>query len=88
MDAHRYISTATTTDVFNGPGTLKSIILGETAAGAITVSDTSGSNVIAVLKASITEGVYDFGDKGISLSLGLRIVTAGASKLTVVFNRG
>jgi len=91
MDAYKYIATATTTDVFSGPGTLKAIILTETAAGAITVYDeeTGGTtNIAALLKASIVEGVYEFGDKGISLSQGLQIVTAGASKLTVVYNRG
>lgn len=88
MDAYRYISTATTTDVFSGPGRLKKIILGETSAGAITIYDeeTGGStNVVGVLKASIVEGEYEF---DVAVGQGLQIVTAGASKLTVVYSRG
>jgi len=85
MDAYVYISTATTTDIFSGQGRLKKIVIGETSAGAITISDTSGSNVIAVLKANIVEGEYEF---DIAVAQGLRIVTAGASKLTAVYSRG
>lgn len=88
MGAYRYISTATTTNVFVGQGTLKKIILTETAAGTITIYDeTAGgtTTVVAVLKASIVEGEYEF---DVALGKGLQIVTAGASKLTVVYNRG
>jgi hypothetical protein len=82
---YAYISTATTTQVHSGQGQLVRIILGETAAGAISVIDnTTGSTVnLASLKASIAEGTYEF---GINYSTGLRIITAGASKLTVVYN--
>lgn len=81
---HEYISTATTTVVKSGSGRLKSITVGETAAGAITVYDnTAGSGaVIAVLKASIAEGTYEF---DVAFSTGLTVVTAGASKLTVSY---
>lgn len=79
-----YISTATTTQVFSGRGSLHALTIGETAAGAISVIDnTSGSTVnIASLKASITEGTYLF---DCSVSKGLRIITAGGSKLTVTW---
>lgn len=88
MDAYRYISTATTTNVFVGPGTLKKIIVGETAAGAITIYDEAAggtTTVVGVLKASITEGEYDF---SVAVGKGLQVVTAAASKVTVVYNRG
>jgi hypothetical protein len=88
MDAYRYIATATTTDVFSGPGRLKKIILGETAAGAITIYDeaTGGTTtIVGILKASIAEQEFDF---DIAVGKGLQIVTAGASKLTVVYSRG
>lgn len=65
---------------------LHSIVLGETAAGAITVYDgisaASPAVVKAVLKASIVEGTYLF---DFAFTQGLTIVTAGASKLTVNF---
>ena len=83
----QYISTATTTVVdAAGQGQLVRIILTETAAGTITIYDeaTGGTtDVIAVLKASIAEGTYEF---GINYAKGLQIVTAGASKLTVVYS--
>lgn len=81
---YAYISSATTTQVKTGKGILKSIIVGETAAGSIKVIDnTTGTTTnLAELKASIVEGTYDF---NVSFSTGLRIVTAGASKITVVY---
>lgn len=80
-----YISTATTTQVKTGPGVLHSIVVGETSAGAISIIDnTSGSTVnIGTLKASIAEGTYYF---NCAFSAGLRIITAGASKITVVWS--
>lgn len=81
-----YISTATTTLVATGRGVLKRIVLGETAAGAITVYDniTATGTVLAVLKASIAEQTYEI---GASFSVGCTIVTAGASKLTAIVGR-
>jgi bifunctional ADP-heptose synthase (sugar kinase/adenylyltransferase) len=81
-NSNTYISTATTTTVKTGVGLLHSIVLGETAAGAITIYDNTAASgtVIGVLKASIVEGTYIFNT---SFSVGLTIVTAGASKLTV-----
>lgn len=81
----KYIAAAATTQVATGRCVLKRIIIGETAAGVITVYDaTSGSSaddIRAVLKASIAEGSYDF---DMELKNGCRIITAGASKITVV----
>lgn len=82
----QYISTATTTNIDVGQGQLIRIVVTETAAGAITVyNEEAGgtTNVLAVLKASIVEGTYEF---GINYSEGLQVVTAGASKITVVYN--
>mgnify|MGYP000987332937 CR=1 FL=1 len=79
-----YISSATTTQVKTGAGVLHSIVVGETTAGAISIIDnTTGSTVnIGQLKASIVEGTYEF---DVAFSAGLRIITAGASKITVVY---
>ena len=81
-----YISTATTTLIATGRGVLKRIVLGETAAGTITVYDniTATGTVLAVLKASIAEQTYEI---GASFSVGCTIVTAGASKLTAIVGR-
>ena len=82
---YAYIDTATTTQVHTGACTLHRIILGETAAGAISICDeTSGTTAnVGTLKASIVEDTYEY---GIGLAKGLRIVTGAASKLTVVYS--
>ena len=79
-----YISTATTTVVKTGAGHLARIVVGETAAGAITVYDNTAASgtVLAVLKASVVEGDYEF---NCAFATGLTIVTAAASKITVVW---
>lgn len=83
---YTYISTATTTQINNSlPTKLVRIILTETAAGAITVYNEIGSgttDVVSVLKASVVEQEFCY---GITLKTGLKIVTAAASKLTVVW---
>lgn len=84
-NANSYISTATTTQVYTGPCRLVRVVIGETAAGAITIEDDNASvtgPTVAVLKASIVEGVYDF---DIAMANGIKVTTAGASKLTVVY---
>lgn len=85
MNSETYISTATTTQVYTGPCKLVRVIVGETAAGAITIEDDNASvtgPTVAVLKASIAEGVYDF---DVAMSNGIKVTTAGASKITVVY---
>lgn len=82
--AASYISAAATTQVATGPGFLHAIVVGETAAGAISIIDAvSGSTVnIGQLKSSIAEGTYIF---NCSFASGLRIITAAASKITVIY---
>ncbi|MEW6126730.1 MAG: hypothetical protein AB1757_06805 [Acidobacteriota bacterium] len=82
--SYNYISTATTTQVKSGAGFLHAIVVGETAAGSIKVIDnTSGTTTnLGELKASIVEGTYVF---NCSFATGLRIVTAAASKITVIY---
>ena len=85
---YTYIATATTTQVAVGQGVLHGIVLGETAAGAITIYDESGSGtsvILGVLKASIAENTYIF---DATFSKGLKIITAGASKISVMWSQG
>jgi len=78
----KYISTQTTTIITTkDTGILHSVVIGETSAGAITISD--GTGTIAVLKASIAEGTYLF---DVAYQGNLTVVTAGASKITVSYN--
>ena len=90
---YSYISTATSTNVTGMatgiPTTAKliRITIGETAAGTISVYDAlpgDTTTTVAVLKASIVEGTYEF---GVTFSRGIQIVTGGASKITVVWSR-
>ena len=78
---YKYISTATTTTFGTQmTGVFHSIVIGETSAGSITISDAVGT--IAVLKANIAEGTYIF---NVAYSKNLVIVTAGASKITATY---
>jgi hypothetical protein len=79
---YKYISSNATHTVSTRPvGVLHSVTIGETAAGAITISDDSGT--IAVLKSGIAEGTYEF---NVSYRGSLKVVTAAASKITVAYN--
>ena len=77
-----YIATATTTVVDTGAGVLHAINITETAAAAITVYDnTAGSGtILAAFKASVGENSFVL---DVAYTIGLTVVTAGASKLTV-----
>lgn len=80
-----YVATNTTTQAVTGRALLVGILVGETAAGAITVYNEIGSgttDIKAVLKASIAEGWYPL---NIVMSTGIKVVTAGASKITIVY---
>jgi hypothetical protein len=84
--AWSYISSATTTVCKTGAGVIESLDITETAGGTITVYDNAAASgtVIAVLKASIAEAAGYL--RGRTFSVGLTVVTAGASKLNVGFN--
>lgn len=79
-----YISTATTTTVKTGRGTLKAIVIGETAAGAITIYDNTAASgtILGAFKASVVEGQYEFNCR---FQTGLTVVTGGASKISVIW---
>lgn len=81
-----YISTATTTQVATGAGRLHAIVLGTAAdaAGDISIIDnTTGSTVnIGLIQATAPSGTYTF---NCAFAKGLRIITAGADKLTVIY---
>jgi len=64
--------------VHEGDGVFNGVVVGETAAGAITLADSSGT--VAVLKASIVEGAYGF---GVQFDDYPTVTVAAASKLTV-----
>lgn len=81
---YKYISTATTTQVKTGTGVLHAIVVSGALAGAVSVIDnTTGSTInIGTLKASAPAGTYTF---DVAFTTGLRIITAGADAITVVY---
>lgn len=62
-----------------GSGTLQAVAVNTTANGAITLADAGGT--IAVLKASITEGLYVF---DVDFSGFLQVTLAAASDATII----
>jgi bifunctional ADP-heptose synthase (sugar kinase/adenylyltransferase) len=81
---YRNITTATTTLVKTGVGMLHSITVGATAAGAITIYDNTSAagNIIGTLAASVAERTYTY---DVAFAVGLTIVTAAASNITVSY---
>ena len=81
-----HISSGTTTQVLTGQGILHYITVNTTAAGTISVIDnTAGSTVnVALLASSVAEGTYIF---HCVMSAGIRIITAAASDITVVWSQ-
>lgn len=82
--SNAYISAIATTAIKASAGFLHAITVGETAAGAITVYDNTigAGTIIAVLKASIVEQTFIF---DVNFTVGLTIVTAAASKISVSY---
>jgi hypothetical protein len=82
--AYKYISSATTTVCKAEAGILKKIIITEAVASTIIVYDNASGagTIIASFVASAPVGTYLF---DVPFSLGLTVITAGASKLTVVY---
>lgn len=71
-----------TTQVFTGRGTLQGITINTTAAGSIKIIDNiSGTTAnVGTIVLSAPIGTYWY---NCSISKGLRIVTAGASDITI-----
>lgn len=86
-NTYTYISSDATTQVYTGPGRLHRIVIGEDAAGSIKIIDgTSGTTTnLAELEDSMPVGSYEFNCK---FSAGLRIITAAATKITVIYSKG
>ena len=86
MAANR-IKTATTTLVRSGSGSIKKIVIGGGAMGAITIYDALSAAGEAIWsKATIVSG--DIYEIDCPISVGITVVTAAATYVTVVHNRG
>lgn len=82
---YAHISTATTTVVRSGKGTLRSLIINTAAAGTITIYDNTSAagQVIAVIAASAPIGSNFYYD--IAVTTGITIVTGAATDITVCY---
>jgi hypothetical protein len=80
-----YIAGAATTQVFSGAGRLHSIVVGTSVAATISIIDnTTGTTVnLGLIGASPGAGTFVF---NCSVTTGLRIITAGASTITVIYS--
>lgn len=81
---YKYIATATTTVCQATPCILRRLIITEPVASTIIVYDnaTGAGDIVASFVASAPAGTYEF---NVPCRNGLTVITAGASKLTVVF---
>lgn len=81
---YRNIATAATTVVKSGSGHLESITVNTTAAGTITIYDNTAASgtIIGIMQASIGTNTYYY---SIQFGIGLTIVTAAASDITVAY---
>lgn len=81
-----YIAAAVTGQIKEGQGVLHQVNITETAAGTIAFYDNTAAqgttNIVAIFKASVAEGSYNF-DR--NFTNGLKIVTGAASKITVTY---
>jgi len=75
------ITTATTTAVKAGTGTVHRIIIGATTAFTITFNDGVGTKL--VLGVSFPVGSYEL---NIEFATKIEVVTGGASDITIVWN--
>lgn len=78
------VAASATTAVKTKPGILKSITVGETAAGTIIAYDSlaASGTVVATLKTSIVEGTYTF---NVKCNTGITVISSANSKFTVTY---
>ena len=79
------ISTATTTVVKTGAGTLKRITLNEPTTAAVTVYDNTAGSGTTIATIATTTPAQDL-EYNLRFATGLTIVTAGADDITVVYS--
>lgn len=77
-----YIASATTTQVFTGTGVLKAIVVNAPAGTIGIIDGTAGTTVNVGQIAATGVGTYEY---DITIANGLRIVTGGATDITVVW---
>jgi len=81
------ITTATTTYVSSSPGVLAGILVNGGTLGAITVVDntaTTAGNTVATIASPTAGQVIPF---GISMDVGICVVTAAATNVTVIWKK-
>jgi len=81
------ITTATTTTVMTGFGTLVKVIVPKTLTGTVTVQDSNGTttNVMAVFNSTSDTHTYDFDAQ---IIYGIRVVTSAADEVIITWRQG
>lgn len=82
---YTHISTATTTQAFTGNGRLIRVVLNEATSGAVTIYDETGSGNSTVVAIIASSTAAQFLDYGVKLTTGLKVITAGADDITLVW---
>ena len=87
--AYTYITTATTTQIATGGLVLKAVVINATQTGSIKLIDgTSGTTAtIASIPAGALAGTLTYGNTGITLGNGLRVITSSSADVTIVWSR-
>lgn len=85
---YAYIDSATTTQVKSGAGTIKGILVGTPVASSTIslIDNTSGSTVNLGLITNTTDVKPYYVELDAYFRTGLRIITSGADKITVIYS--
>lgn len=85
--SYAYISSAATNQIKSGPGVLKSIIVGTpVASSTISLIDNVSGTTVNLGLITNTSDVKPYAmDLNLKFNTGLRIITSGADKITVVY---
>ena len=86
-NSYSYITTATTTQCVTGPCILQ-YVWADAGANTISIIDdvTGSTATVATVTGNATTGVWV--RLMVAISKGLRVVTSGTSKVTLVYRRG
>ena len=78
-----HTSSANSLQLKNGPGTLWRVVINVAAADVTIYDGTTAGSTMAILKASIAEGSYEY---GCQFNKGLSAYVAGAVDVSIVFS--
>lgn len=81
------ITTATTTTLFTGPGTVDIVIVPKTLTGVVTVNDSDGTTTTAKIAFGTTTATNSYMLR-MAVTRGATVVTAAADEVVVSWRQG